>query len=241
MIHDNDVERLRQLLAEYPALLSWRADGKAAACSEWRRAPTLATWAEPTARAGFHARGVRRAAHRRRRGRGAVGLREHPSIARQRVAGAVSAQGPASAHAEVLCGARRHRRRSQRASTRRHDLAAVNEAFVRACLFDHEAVASLLLERCHRARSRARETRRRRRRTPGLHQVFRRNAPDARPRSPSTREQLGLWTTFVIEQVSRAAQDRRPDGVRQRSCEREPWLLGDAWVDFQSRALREAS
>ena len=28
VIHDNDVERLRQLLAEYPALLSWRADKK---------------------------------------------------------------------------------------------------------------------------------------------------------------------------------------------------------------------
>src|SRR5436305_8985459 len=25
-IHDNDIESLRQLLAEYPALLSWRAD-----------------------------------------------------------------------------------------------------------------------------------------------------------------------------------------------------------------------
>src|SRR2546429_9091274 len=27
-IHDNDIERLRQLLAEYPALLLWRADEK---------------------------------------------------------------------------------------------------------------------------------------------------------------------------------------------------------------------
>ena len=26
-IHDNDVERLRELLAEYPALLSWQRDG----------------------------------------------------------------------------------------------------------------------------------------------------------------------------------------------------------------------
>src|SRR5262249_48512663 len=26
IIHDNDIEGLRQLLAEYPALLSWRAD-----------------------------------------------------------------------------------------------------------------------------------------------------------------------------------------------------------------------
>ena len=28
LIHDNDTERLKQLLAEYPALLSWRADTK---------------------------------------------------------------------------------------------------------------------------------------------------------------------------------------------------------------------
>src|SRR5687768_9785570 len=27
-IHDNDVERLKQLLAEYPALLSWKDDDK---------------------------------------------------------------------------------------------------------------------------------------------------------------------------------------------------------------------
>src|SRR5436305_14524016 len=27
IIHDNDIERLKQLLAEYPALLSWHGDG----------------------------------------------------------------------------------------------------------------------------------------------------------------------------------------------------------------------
>src|SRR5438874_11856309 len=27
IIHDNDVERLKQMLAEYPALLSWHGDG----------------------------------------------------------------------------------------------------------------------------------------------------------------------------------------------------------------------
>ena len=58
VIHDNDVERLRQLLAEYPALLSWRADpeeggllgmatGAYGACrmrsnSNWRCSRTLA-------------------------------------------------------------------------------------------------------------------------------------------------------------------------------------------------------
>jgi hypothetical protein len=71
--------------------------------------------AERGARAGFHARRVRRAAHRSGRGRGSVGLRRHPRIAHSRLAGAVSAEGPPSAHARVLCGARQHRRRAHRA------------------------------------------------------------------------------------------------------------------------------
>ena len=39
VIHDNDVERLEQLLAEYPALLSWKDDDMTAACWEWPRVP----------------------------------------------------------------------------------------------------------------------------------------------------------------------------------------------------------
>ena len=40
VIHDNDVERLKQLLAEYPALLSWQGDDETtAACWESPRAP----------------------------------------------------------------------------------------------------------------------------------------------------------------------------------------------------------
>ncbi len=40
VIHDNDVERLKQLLAEYPALLSWQGDDdQTAACWDSPRAP----------------------------------------------------------------------------------------------------------------------------------------------------------------------------------------------------------
>ena len=41
LIQDNDVERLKQLLAEYPAILSWRGDDwdRRAACWESPRAP----------------------------------------------------------------------------------------------------------------------------------------------------------------------------------------------------------
>ena len=39
VIHDNDVERLKQLLADYPALLSWHGDEVTAACWDSPRAP----------------------------------------------------------------------------------------------------------------------------------------------------------------------------------------------------------
>ena len=105
VIHDNDVERLKQLLAEYPALLSWQGDDD-------RRRPAgirhrrLWRRGRPAARTVVHPRGVRRAADRRRRGRDAIGVRGPPRIPRQGAAAAVSAQRPAAAHAQVLCGAR---------------------------------------------------------------------------------------------------------------------------------------
>ena len=81
VIHDNDVERLKKLLAEYPALLSWQGGG-------WRRPARnghgrLWRRGRPGERKMLHPRGVRRAADRRRRGRDAVCVRgPHPARAR---------------------------------------------------------------------------------------------------------------------------------------------------------------
>ena len=64
VIHDNDVERLKQLLAEYPALLSWQGADRSpltwpemAACWEWPQAPmaTPATRSENSSSPVRHA------------------------------------------------------------------------------------------------------------------------------------------------------------------------------------------
>ena len=56
VIHDNDVERLKQLLAEYPALLSWQGDDEVtAACWESPPAP-MATRATRRENSGSPAR-----------------------------------------------------------------------------------------------------------------------------------------------------------------------------------------
>lgn len=73
-IHDNDTEGLRQLLAEYPALLSWRTDeddsgllGMATgSCGES---------GDPVSEEHFMLQGMCRALTRRRRARRAVGVR----------------------------------------------------------------------------------------------------------------------------------------------------------------------
>ena len=147
IIHDNDVERLKQLLAEYPALLSWHGDDDDGGLLG------MATGAygdagDPQREQSF----TRAACAELLIDAGAVVM---PSVCEglleSRARGllrAVSAQRPAAAHAEVLCGARRSRRAFAPLSTRTGAISrTVNEAFVCACRFDHEAVASLLLER----------------------------------------------------------------------------------------------
>jgi hypothetical protein len=105
------------------------------------------------------------------------------------------------------------------------DRETVNTAFVSACRFDHEAVASLLLER-----SIALE--------PGLGEridgstdrlsfirAFRKIgfAPVAA---------FGPWKVFVMEQIHRAL-DQRNLTAFVVGLQRESWLLGDAFVSFQ--------
>src|SRR5213596_506131 len=145
-IHDNDIERLRKLLAEYPALLSWRADesdggllGMATKSYGDSFDPsreqtfTRAACAELLIDAGAvvapsvcdgliasRARGLLQLFHRK-------GLLP-------RTLTFLSALGDLDAVRASL-------------DENGNDLAAVNEALMCACRFEHEAVASLLLER----------------------------------------------------------------------------------------------
>jgi hypothetical protein len=114
-----------------------------------------------------------------------------------------------------------------------NDVKTVNEAFVCACRFAHEAAASLLL-----ARSIALD--------PGLGTRID-GATDrvsfinafAKAKFAQVAE-LGLWKVFVMEQVRRAIPDRDAAALASR-LRREPWLLGDAFVAFQAELLETAS
>ena len=91
LIQDNDVERLKQLLAEYPAILSWRGD-------DWDSkggllgiaAGAYADSFDPDRERTFTRVAMRRTADRRRRGRHAIGVRRPPGVPRQRTAAALS-------------------------------------------------------------------------------------------------------------------------------------------------------
>jgi hypothetical protein len=128
-----------------------------------------------------------------------------------------------------------------------NDLPAVTEAFTIACSFEHEAIASLLLDRAIAL-------------DPELgtqvdgsvgRQHFTKYFVDNRPRHATA---FGLWKAFVMEQVSRAvyswsgaeASLKDPRGQSElpgfvRLLHDEPWLLGEAFVEFQAEIIGRAA
>jgi hypothetical protein len=105
-------------------------------------------------------------------------------------------------------------------------VAAINDAFVCACRFEHEAVASLLLERSITLDPEL-----------GTHVdgslgrlAFIRYFIDTRVAHATA--SVGPWKALVMEQVSRAAHDGDVTGLVS-TLQRERWLLGEAYVEFQ--------
>jgi Ankyrin repeats (many copies) len=248
IIHDNDVPRLSQLLVEYPELLSWHGEwlgaregllGFATASYGDSFDPireehfTRADCAEllidrgvvvmPSVFEGLlssRAKGLLQLFRRK-------GLL--PSALKY-----LAALGDLDAVRTALNDSGSH-------------LAAVTEAFTVACGFEHEAIASLLLDRAialdpelgaHVAGSVGRLD-------------FAHYFIDNRPKHAT---EVGLWKAFVMEQVSRAVyswsgsetslKDRRgrsdlPAFVRL--LQGEPWLLGEAFVEFQTGIIERAT
>jgi hypothetical protein len=146
VIHDNDLERLKQLLAEYPALLSWQGDdddgglpGIATGAygdsfdPDREQVFTRAACAELLIDAGAVVtpsvcRGIIES-----RARGLLQLFQRKGLL-PRTLKFLAALGDVDAVRTAL-------------DENGTDLATVNEAFVCACRFKHEAVASVLLER----------------------------------------------------------------------------------------------
>src|SRR5437867_1517164 len=149
VIHDNDVERLKQLLSEYPALLSWQGhdwDSKGgllgiatgafgdAGDPQRERWFTRAACAELLMDAGglvtpYVLNGLLDS-----RARGLLQLFQRKGLL-PRTLKFFAALGDLDGVRAAL-------------DDNANDLKTVTEAFVCACCFDQEAVASLLLERC---------------------------------------------------------------------------------------------
>jgi hypothetical protein len=234
VIHDNDLERLKHLLAEYPALLSWHGndwDSKGgllgiatgaygdAFDTDREQVFTRAACAEllidagavvmPSVCAGIidsRARGLLQLFHRR-------GLLP-------RTLKFLAALGDIDGVRTAL-------------DENGNDLAAVNDGFMYACSFEHEAVASLLLERSIALDPKL-----------GTHLdggpgrlAFIKYFID---KGPAHVTALGPWKAFVMEQVTRAIHERDLEAF-VRGLQGEPWLLGEAFVSFQARLIAVAT
>ena len=234
-IHDNDVEGLRQLLAEYPGLLSWRADendggllGMAtdsfgdsfdppreqqytrAACAEVLI--DAGAVVAPSVRDGLiacRAKVLLDLFHRR-------GILP-PSLK------SFAALGDVDGVRACL-------------DTNGDDLAAVNEAFICACRFQHATAAALLLDRSIRLDA---ELGRRINGEPGRSAFVQYTMAESETLAFTNADPAGPWQAFVMRQVVRAENDGDlqafVDGLR-----REAWMLADACVKFQVGLIEKA-
>jgi Ankyrin repeat len=237
VIHDNDVERLKQLLAEYPALLSWRDndwDSKGgllgiatgaygdAGNPERERWFTRAECAELLIDAGAVVTAAVCEGLIESRARGLLQMFLRKDLLPRTLKFFV-ALGDLEAVRTAL-------------DEKENDLAAVNEAFMIACRFDHEAVASLLLER-----SIALDPEFGRHVDGGLGRAaFITYLIEERSLAFVDAKPAGPWQAFLMEQVMRALQDGDMT-MFVRGLQREPWLLGEACVGFQTGLIARAT
>ena len=249
VIHDNDVERLKQLLAEYPALLSWHGGNIEGAeqgllgiatssygdsfNSSNEQHFTRVDCAEALIDAGAVVMPSVCEEVLSSRARGLLQMFQRKGLL-PRALKFFAALGDIDAVRAAL-------------DENENDLPAVTEAFTTACSFEHESIASLLLDDviAH---------------DPELGALINRSVGrlafvryfiDNRPGHAT---ELGLWKAFVMEHVKRAVyswsgsetslKDRRGDSDLPAFVEllqRESWLLGEDFVEFQTEIIQRAA
>jgi ankyrin repeat protein len=246
IIHDNDVEHLKQLLVDYPALLSWQGDdatpgllGIATGAygdsfeSFAEEHFTRAACAELLIDAGAVAMPSIVTGILNSRARGLLQLLRRKGML-PRTLDVLAALGDLDAVRTAL-------------NESGNDLKEVTRAFVRACSFQHETVAALLLER-----SVALDPELGARVDGGVGRLaFIKYFMDNRPGHGT---EVGLWRAFVMEQVSRAVYSwsgsetsfvsPRGDSDLKKFVHvlhAEPWLLDDDSVGFQTEIIGRAA
>ena len=237
LIHANDPERLKQLLTEYPALLSWRGDKKG------RGLLGMATGAYGDAgdpqREEWFTRGA--CAEVLIDAGAVVAPSVCESILQSRARGLLELFQRKGLLPRTLkfCAARGDLDAVRTALDENGNEAVVsliNEAFVRACLFHHEEVALLLLERAITLDPALGEKIDR-----GVGRLaFVKSFIDTQPenvrelaRQAAT---VGLWKVFVIKQTTEAVHKGDLTAF-VGALRRERWLLDDDFVWFQDRVI----
>jgi hypothetical protein len=246
IIHDNDVDGLKQLLAEHPALLSWQRDvdhggllGFATGAYGDAGSPEREQWftraacAELLIDAGAIVMPSVYEGLLRSRARGLLQLFQRKGLLPRTL--------KFLAAIDDIDGVR------TRLEEKGNDPATVNEAFEIACAFEHAAVASLLLDR-----SIAIDPTLGARVDGSVGRIaFIKYFIENRPAHVTT---VGPEKAFVMEQVNRAISSwsghrtsvTSPIGESDltafvRLLQREPWLLGEAFVEFQTEIIGRAT
>jgi ankyrin repeat protein len=237
-IHDNDVEGLRQLLAEYPALLSWRTDEKGndggllgMATNAYgdsfdpsrEQVFTRAACAELLIDAGAVVAPSVCDGLIDSRARGLLDLFHRKGLL-PRSLKFFAALGDVNSVRACL-------------DTNVGDLVAVNKAFLSACRFQHATAAELLLDRSITFDA---ELGRRIDSGPGrstfVQYIIAKGYGDV---DVTNNHPPALWRAFVMRQVSRALHEddltNFVGGLR-----REAWILSDAYIKFQTGLIGAA-
>jgi hypothetical protein len=227
VIHGNDLDRLEQLLAEYPALLSWQGDddhggllGFATGAygdafdPERERTFTRAACAELLIDAGAVVAPSVCDGLLESRARGLLQLFQRKGLL-PRTLKFLAALGDLDAVRSAL-------------DENGKDLAAVNEAFICACCFEHEAVGSLLLDRSIALDADlGTQLEGSVGRLAFVKHFIEKGSVDLAHATA-----VGPWKAFVMGQVRRGLHQRDLTAF-VRGLQREPWLLGEAFVWFQ--------
>jgi hypothetical protein len=233
IIHGNDVEGLRQLLAEYPAFLTWRADEEDGGLLGMAT-DSYGDSFDPVAEQHF----TRKACAELLLDAGAVVA---PSVCDGIIASRArelieifNRRGLFPRSLKFLAALGDVSGVRARLDANSDDLAVVDEAFMHACHLQHATVAGLLLDRCVTLDA---ELGRRIDGGPGraaFVQYFIANKPGVHKLDPA-----GPWQAFVKQQVERALHDGDLASFAG-ALQREAWMLSDALVNFQVRLIEVA-
>ena len=234
-IHDNDLEKLKQLLAEHPALLAWQGapggllgfavDAYGDAFDpERERNFTRRECAELLIDAGATVYPSVLDSLLHSRARGMLQLFQSKGLL-PRAPRFLAALGD-------LDGLRAWF--SEHAADR--DLGLTGEAFMRACRFQHEAVAAFLLDRCIAI-------------DPDLgaridgwqgRAAFVRHFIEHNPLEFTNAKSESLWQSFLMSRVVLAVHDDDLTTFTELLA-REPALLGESHVEFQVGLIERAT